>query len=133
MAARILIIEDNPANLELAKYLLEAHGYPTLSASDGGEGIRIARESHPELVLCDLQIPVLDGYGVLTEIRADPSLLDTRVVAVTALSMPVDRTAALGAGFDGYISKPIDPEGFVPEIEAFLRPESRALHPVRDG
>jgi len=129
MPARALIIEDNPANLELAKYLLEAHGYSTLSATHGAEGVRIVRESHPDFVVCDLQLPVLDGYGVLSAVRNDPELRGTPVIAVSAFSMPGDSSKALSAGFDGYISKPIDPERFVEQIEAYLRPELRARPP----
>jgi CheY-like chemotaxis protein len=131
MAARILIIEDNPANLELVRYLLEAHGYSAVIAPDGGEGMRVAREQRPDLVLCDLQMPVLDGYGVLAELRKDPALRPVPVVAVTALSMAGDRSSVLSAGFDGYISKPIDPERFVGQIEAFLRPDLCAAIPPR--
>jgi CheY-like chemotaxis protein len=126
MPARILIIEDNPANLELVRYLLEAHGYSALTAQDGGEGIRTAREENPDLVLCDLQMPVLDGYEVLSEIRNDPTLRDTPVVAVTAFSMPGDSATGIAAGFDGYIAKPIDPASFVQQIETYLRTELRA-------
>jgi CheY-like chemotaxis protein len=129
MAARILIIEDNPASLELARYLLATHGYSALTASDGGEGVRIVREENPDLVLCDLQMPVLDGYGVLSEIRNHQALGGIPVVAVTAFSMSGDRSAAFSAGFDGYISKPIDPEHFVAQVEAFLRPELRTAGP----
>lgn len=126
MAARVLIIEDNPANLELAKYLLEAHGYPTLVAVDGEAGFRQFRDEHPDVVLCDLQLPLMDGYEVLSKIRNDPVLGDAIVIAVTAFSMPGDRTKAFSAGFDGYIPKPIDPTTFVAQIEEFLRPELRA-------
>ena len=124
MPARILIIEDNPANLELVRYLLTANGYSTLTAQDGREGVRIARQASPDLVLCDLQMPVLDGYGVLSQIRSDPKLRDTRVVAVTAFSMSGDRSKVFSAGFDGYIAKPIDPERFVAQVESRFRVES---------
>ncbi len=126
MAARVLIVEDNPANLELARYLLDAHGYPTFAAVDGEAGVRMFRETHPDVVLCDLQLPLIDGYEVLSKIRNDPVLGDTIVIAVTAFSMPDDRTKAFSAGFDGYIPKPIEPTTFVQQIEAFLRPELRA-------
>jgi CheY-like chemotaxis protein len=130
---RILIIDDNPANLELAKYLLEAHGYSALTASDGAEGVRMAREKIPDLILCDLQMPSLDGYGVLSEIRSDPALSDTLVVAVTVFSWPANRARVLASGFDGYVTKPLDPEAFVQEVEAFLRPELRAVRRVPDS
>jgi len=129
MPARILIVEDNPANLDLSKYLVESHGYATLTATDGEQGLRIAREKRPDLILCDLQMPVMDGYELLKQIRNEPSLSDIIAIAVTAFSMSGDRDTALAAGFDGYISKPIDPERFVEQIEAYLRPELRAKRP----
>jgi CheY-like chemotaxis protein len=132
MAARVLIIEDNPASLELARYLLAAHGYPTLCATDGEAGFRLVCDAHPDIVLCDLQLPLMDGYEVLSKIRNDPVLGDTVIIAVTAFSMPGDRTKAVSAGFDGYIPKPIDPTTFVQQIEAFLRLELRAA-PQRSG
>jgi CheY-like chemotaxis protein len=129
MPATILIIEDNPANHELAKYLLQAHGYATLSATDGEEGVSAARSHRPDLILCDLEMPVMNGYEVVRLLRSDPQFSRTAIIAVTAFSMPGDRGAALDAGFDGYISKPIDPERFVRQIEESLPPESHAARP----
>jgi two-component system, cell cycle response regulator DivK len=132
MPARVLIVEDNPANLDLVRYLLEAHGYATLVATEGEQGLRIALEERPELILCDLQMPVMNGYTLMRRLRADPSFRDTIVVAVTAFSMPGDRGAALAAGFHGYVSKPIDPEHFVQQIEAYLPAGLRAERPARN-
>jgi len=129
MAARVLIIEDNEANLELAEYLLKASGYATLTARDGEEGIRGARKEHPDLIICDLQMPIMDGYGVVRELKKDPLLRPIPVIAVTALSMPGDRNNVLAAGFDGYLSKPIEPETFVRTVEGFLLPGLRAHRP----
>jgi CheY-like chemotaxis protein len=129
VAAHVLIIEDNPANLELARYLLDSYGYATLCAVDGEAGLRLFRDSRPDVVLCDLQLPLMDGYEVLSRIRNDPALGDTIVIAVTAFSMPGDRAKAFSAGFDGYIPKPIDPSTFVQQIEAFLRADLRATRP----
>jgi two-component system cell cycle response regulator DivK len=125
--ARLLLIEDNPANMELLRFILEAFGHTTLCASDGRAGLELARKEHPDLVLCDLRMPLLDGFGVLREIRADERLQGMVMVAVTAYSMPGDRDDALKAGFDGYITKPITPQTIVQEVEALLatgRPES---------
>jgi two-component system cell cycle response regulator len=80
-------------------------------------------------VLCDLRLPIQDGYEVLSEIRKEPARGDTIVIAVTAYSMPDDRAKATAAGFDGYISKPIDPASFVQQIEALVRPDLRATRP----
>ena len=126
MAATVLIIEDNAPNLELVKYLLEAHGYAALAATDGEQGVRAARLHHPELILCDLQIPVIDGYEVMRTLRGDPAFSRTPIIAVTAFSMAGDRDTAIAAGFDAYISKPIDPEQFVRQIEEFLPAASRS-------
>lgn len=126
MVARILVIEDNDANLELVQYLLESVGYEVLVARDGGQGVAVALQERPTLVVCDLQMPVLDGYEVLRTLRQDPSTRATPIIAVTAFSMPGDQQKVLMAGFDGYLSKPIDPENFVAEVEAFLPVERRA-------
>lgn len=129
MVARILVIEDNNANLELTEYLLKASGYATFAARDGEEGVRAARKEHPDLIICDLQMPVMDGYEVLRELKKDPLLRQIPVIAVTALSMPGDRSSVLALGFDDYVSKPIDPETFVGTVEAFLPPPLRAPRP----
>ncbi|QOY96011.1 response regulator [Massilia sp. UMI-21] len=118
--ARILIIEDNPANVELMAFLLTAYGHVAVSAPDGPRGIALARAEPPELVACDVHLPGMDGYAVLAALKAEPSLSAVPVLAVTALAMAGDRERVLAAGFDGYISKPIEPESFVAELEAFL-------------
>jgi two-component system, cell cycle response regulator len=124
MGTRILIIEDNPANLDLMSYLLRAYGHSVLSAVDGESGIATARAARPDLILCDIQLPGIGGIEVVRRVRMDPALDGTRVIAVTALAMVGDRESILGAGFDGYLAKPITPETFVREVEAFLpRPE----------
>jgi two-component system cell cycle response regulator DivK len=130
MAARILIIEDNKANLELAEYLLKASGYATLAARDGEEGVRAARKELPDLIICDLQMPIMDGYEVVRQLKKDPQLRSIPVIAVTALSMPGDRGNVLAAGFDGYLSKPIEPEIFVRTVEGFVPPGLRAGRPA---
>jgi CheY-like chemotaxis protein len=127
MPACILIVEDNDANLNLVRYLLQHRGYATLAAVDGNAGVAMAHAHHPDLILCDLQMPGLDGFGVLRKLREDPELHNVVMIAVTALSMPGDRDSVLAAGFDGYLAKPIDPETFVTQVEAYLRPEARVL------
>jgi CheY-like chemotaxis protein len=129
MPARILVIEDNKANLELTEYLLKASGYSTLVAWDGREGVQVVRQEHPDLVICDLQMPELDGYQVMRYLREDPLLRSIPIIAVTAHSMPGVRDDVLAAGFDGYLSKPIDPETFVRTIENFLPAGLRARGP----
>ncbi len=120
MSARILIIEDNPTNMELMVYLLTAFGYTPFSAYDGLSGIETAREVRPDLIICDVHLPKLDGYGVVAALKEDPELKEVPVLAVTALAMVGDRERLLSAGFDGYIGKPIEPDSFVSELEAFL-------------
>ena len=126
MVARILVIEDNAANLELVRYLLTFSGYTVLEARDGSQGLEMAWRERPDLVICDLQMPLLDGYEVLARLRENPNSDGTVIVAVTAFSMPNDRQKVLTAGFDGYLSKPIEPENFVDQIGAFLPAELRA-------
>lgn len=120
MSARILIIEDNATNMELMVYLLRAFGYTPLAAYDGEEGVRMARSEVPDLIICDVHLPKLDGYGVVAELKKDPVLRKIPALAVTALAMVGDRERLLEAGFNGYIGKPIEPDLFVAELESFL-------------
>ncbi|MDQ1920999.1 EAL domain-containing protein [Massilia pseudoviolaceinigra] len=120
MSARILIIEDNPTNMELMVYLLKAFGYTPLTAYDGVSGVDTAREAIPDLIICDVHLPRLDGYGVVAALKGDPALAAIPVLAVTALAMVGDRERLLEAGFDGYIGKPIEPDTFVGQLESFL-------------
>jgi two-component system cell cycle response regulator len=131
MAAHILIIDDHPANLELMRYLLEAFHYRVSVASSGEEGVDLAWHKHPDLILCDIQMQGIDGYEVMRRLRSHRDLAGIPVVAVTALAMVGDRDKILRAGFDGYLSKPIDPETFVAQAEAFLPPGARNTPPAR--
>ncbi len=126
MPARILIVEDDPASLELARYLLGAAGHETVCATDGGSGVELALDTGPDLVVCDLQMPVLTGFELVRRLRQEPRWRRVPMVAVSAFSMPNDREQALAAGFDAYVSKPITPETFVAEIEALLPSHARA-------
>jgi two-component system cell cycle response regulator len=120
MPAKILVIEDNAANLDLMVYLLGAFGHATYAAHDGEEGLAKAASEKPDLIVCDVQLPKLDGYGVVRHLKADPAFRGIPVIAVTALAMVGDRDRVLKAGFDGYLAKPIDPETFVQQIERYL-------------
>ena len=120
MSARILIIEDNATNMELMVYLLRAFGYTPLSAVDGEAGVAAARQELPDLIICDVHLPKLDGYGVVAALKADDTVRHIPTLAVTALAMVGDRERLLAAGFDGYIGKPIEPDTFVTQIESFL-------------
>jgi len=125
MSARILIVEDHPANLELMRYLLAAYGHTVLVATDGPSGLAAAARTRPDLVLCDLQLPGYDGFELLRRLRADASIAALPVVAVTALAMVGDREKVRAAGFDGYMPKPIEPTTFVAEVESYLRKRAR--------
>jgi CheY-like chemotaxis protein len=119
-SARILVVEDNSANRALMVYLLKAFGYHTLEAVDGEQGLEVARHERPALIVCDVQLPKLDGYAVVDKLKTDHALRDIPIVAVTACAMVGDRNKILSAGFDGYIGKPIEPETFVAQLAAFL-------------
>lgn len=118
MGARILAIDDNAPNLELMLYLLRAFGHAADGASDGFAGVAAAKEGAYDLILSDIQMPGMDGYGVAREVAACGCR--TPLIAVTAFAMVGDRDRLLAAGFDGYISKPIDPETFVQRVDAAL-------------
>jgi two-component system cell cycle response regulator len=128
MAARILIVEDHPANMEMMTFLLESFGYATLSAFDGEQGLQMAARELPDLIVCDVHLPKLDGYGVVRQLKALPAARDIPVIAVTALAMVGDREKLLQAGFDDYISKPIEPERFIGQVESHL-PLARRAEP----
>jgi CheY-like chemotaxis protein len=118
---RILVIEDNPTNLQLMTYLLNAFGHITTTATDGEEGVEAAFRIIPDLILCDMAMPRLDGHGVALRLKADPRLKGVPLIAVTASAMVGDRDKVFASGFDGYISKPITPETFVTEVESYLK------------
>ncbi len=114
------MIEDNPINLELMTFVLQAWQHEALVAADGEEGLAVARAQRPELVLCDLQMPGLDGLGVARALRADPELRHIPLLAVTALAREVDRERALQAGFDAVFCKPISPADFMAGVQRWL-------------
>ena len=120
MSQKILVADDNAASRELIREVLEMSGYDVIEACDGQDAVERVREGPPDLVLVDIQMPRLDGYGVLRELRADPSLAALRVVALTAFAMQGDRERAMEAGFDGYITKPVDLAALRQEVRRFL-------------
>jgi CheY-like chemotaxis protein len=126
MPASILVIEDNEDNLTLVDCLLRAHGYEPLLARNGPDGVRIAEETQPEVILLDLLMSGLDGYEVVRAVKKMEGLEQTRVVAVTASAMIGDRERIMAAGFDGYIQKPIDPRTFITTLERLLPPVATA-------
>ncbi len=121
---RILLIEDNPTNLQLMAYLLTAFGYTVLPAEDGVKGLELVGREAIDLIICDVHLPEMDGYEVAARLKGDPDLRRIPLVAVTAMAMVGDRNKVLAAGFDGYIPKPIEPELFVQQVESFLHKKS---------
>jgi CheY-like chemotaxis protein len=104
---RVLVADDNPAGRELVRESLAEHVSSIIEAADGREALDKIRGARPDLVLLDIQMPEMDGYAVLREIRGDPALAGLRVVALTAFAMQGDRERALEAGFDDYLTKPV--------------------------
>jgi len=98
----ILIVEDNPKNLKLVRDTLQVMGYHTVEAETGEEGVRLAHERHPALILMDIQLPSISGIEALQELRADPVTSPIPVIAITASVMTQDRTRIMAAGFDGF-------------------------------
>jgi CheY-like chemotaxis protein len=116
----VLIAEDNPVNRELLRELLEGRGYAVLEACDGQEALRLLEDAHPDLLLLDLGMPVLDGYATVRQIRENPRLATLPVLAVTAYAMRGDREKILDSGFDGYLSKPIHAASLQKEMDRLL-------------
>ena len=120
MCARVLVVDDEQVNLDLFAYLLRAFGHEPEVALEGESAVRVAKERVPDLVLCDIQMPRMNGFEVLRRLKEDPRFLTTPIVGVTGLAMVGDREKVLNAGFDGYLTKPIAPETFIFEIEKYL-------------
>jgi CheY-like chemotaxis protein len=115
MTEKILLIEDNEQNRILMRQILVRKGYDLLEAKDGLTGIEMARAHLPALILLDIQMPVMNGFMVIRELRNDAELRNIKVIAVTSFAMKGDREKALQAGFDEYVTKPIDTRTF-PEL-----------------
>jgi two-component system, cell cycle response regulator DivK len=122
---RILVVEDNPLNLKLVRDVLQFAGYDVIEAQSGEEGLRVAQQDPPDLVLMDLQLPGIDGTETLRRLREGSLGRDVPVVAVTAFAMAEDRERASQAGFDGFVEKPISVRELPGQVEAFL--DGRAL------
>lgn len=120
MNRTILLIEDNEQNRYLATFLLERKGYEVVSAKDGPSGLEIAQTILPDLILLDIQLPLMDGYAIAQALRGIEALRSTPIIAVTSYAMPGDKEKCLASGCNGYIEKPINPETFVAEIERYF-------------
>jgi len=116
----ILIIEDNEKNRKLARDVLQVKGYKTLESETAEEGVKLALEKSPALVLMDIQLPGMDGITALKQLRANPQTKSIPVIAITASAMTNNRQTMLAEGFDGYQSKPISVKDFLGELERVL-------------
>jgi CheY-like chemotaxis protein len=114
---KVLIAEDNAVNRELLHELLEMRGYAVIEACDGEEALRKIADARPDILMLDLNMPVLDGYATIRRIREDPQSTSLPVLAVTAYAMRGDREKILDSGFDGYLSKPIGPAELDRELQ----------------
>jgi two-component system cell cycle response regulator DivK len=112
----ILLVEDNEKNMKLARDLLQYHGFATVEATNAEDGITLARERTPKLVLMDIQLPGMDGVSALEQLRKDPKTSTIPIVAMTASVMKEDRERFDKAGFDGFITKPIDVRAFPQQV-----------------
>jgi len=120
MNKTLLIIEDNEQNLYLMRFLLEKYGFTIIEARDGKTGIEIARQKMPDAILLDIQLPEMDGYAVIGELKKHVQMADIPIIAVTSYAMVGDRERILSAGANGYTEKPINPETFVEEIKKIV-------------
>ena len=120
MTKRILVIEDTEDNRRILRDLLTNAGFDVLEATDGEKGVGAAASEHPDLILMDIQLPVIDGYEATRRIKAAPSSKDIPIIAVTSYALSGDESKALAAGCDGYIAKPFSPRQLLAKIHAFL-------------
>lgn len=120
MMRTLLVVEDNPANMKLISLLLNKAGYFVLQADNASDGLMLAREHHPDLILMDIQLPSMDGLTATRLLKADPETEDIPVVALTAFAMRGDEEKIRAAGCDGYIAKPIQYRSFLTDLQQML-------------
>jgi len=116
----ILIIEDNEQNLYLATFILEKHGYKVVQARTGMEGIAVVKDTSVDMILLDIQLPIMDGYTTAGKLRKVLGEKKIPIIAITSFAMPGDREKALAAGCTDHITKPINPDTFIPSIEKYF-------------
>lgn len=121
MTRRILVVEDQEDNRRIIRDLLTSVGYEMIEALDGAAGVRLAKSERPDLILMDIQLPVLDGYEATRKIKADPDLRSIPIIAVTSYALSGDDTKALEAGCDAYVAKPFSPRQLLAKIQEFSR------------
>jgi two-component system cell cycle response regulator DivK len=120
MSKRILIVEDQEDNRTILRDLLSTVGYELIEATDGVEGVAMAEREQPDLILMDIQLPVVDGYQATRRIKADPNLRAIPVIAVTSYALSGDEEKARAAGCDGYVTKPFSPRELLARVREFL-------------
>lgn len=120
MSKRILVIEDTEDNRRILRDLLTHAGFELIEATDGEQGIQMAVEQRPDLILMDIQLPIVDGYEATRRIKANPDLRHIPIIAVTSYALSGDEERAAAAGCDGYIAKPFSPRQILAEIRALL-------------
>ena len=122
---QVLVVEDNERNMKLFRDVLQASGFRTLEATTGERAVELVFEHRPDLVLMDIQLPDIDGIEALQRVRADEGFASVPVLALTAQAMEGDRERFLAAGFDGYLSKPVDIADFVTTVKRYCEEGSR--------
>ncbi len=120
MKRTILIIEDNEQNMYMLSYLLTQSNYAIIKAYSGLEGLKLAHDHNPEIILLDIQLPDMDGYEICNKLRYNELPKNTKIIAVTSYAMGSDKEKAIEAGADGYLEKPINPETFVKQMESIV-------------
>lgn len=121
----VLIVEDNDKNMKLARDVLQAKGYQTLEAETGEEGVKLAKENVPDLVLMDIQLPGINGIEAFKQLRADPKTARIPIVALTASVTPTDRSQITAAGFDAFVGKPINLKEFLDTVKRLVEGRAR--------
>ena len=116
----MLVVEDEPDSLEVAERILKFHGATVLTATNGREGLARAKTDHPKLILSDISMPVLDGWGLIYELKQDRAMMGIPVIALTAHAMVGDRERAISAGFHNYLTKPLTSKSFVTDLLKLL-------------
>jgi two-component system cell cycle response regulator DivK len=120
MSRRILIVEDQEDNRAILRDLLSQAGYSLIEAADGEEGVKLAQSERPDLILMDIQLPVIDGYEATRRIKGVPDLKSIPIIAVTSYALSGDEAKARAAGCDGYVTKPFSPRDLLAKVRAYL-------------
>jgi two-component system cell cycle response regulator DivK len=123
MTSRILVVEDQEDNRTILRDLLGMAGYELIEAADGAEGVKLAQQEKPDLILMDIQLPVIDGYEATRRIKGDANLKATPIIAVTSYALSGDEAKARAAGCDGYVTKPFSPRELLAKVREYLPSE----------